>query len=85
MNTRGAPNTPRVRLTGRLDALTTRKTNGGFTLFGSLRLDTPYQGRSRLSLRLPIGSSLLVGDVAELEGVLLQAEPDGWLLDCSLA
>jgi hypothetical protein len=73
----------RVRLSGRLDSLTTRKSREGYTLFGSLRLDTPFRGLSRLALRLPIGSSLLAGDSAELEGVLLSAGSEGWLLDCA--
>lgn len=73
----------RIRLSGRLDTLSTRKDAAGYTLFGSLRLDSPYRGLSRLPLRLPIGSSLLAGDSAELEGVLLPTGPGGWLLDCS--
>lgn len=73
-----------VRLSGRLDSLTTRKCAGGYSLFGDLDLDEPFRGLSRLSLRLPIGSALLVGDSAEFEGVLLTGEPEGFLLDCSM-
>lgn len=72
----------RVRLSGRLDSLTTCKSSVGYTLIGSFRLDAPYRGLSLITLQLPIGSSLLPGDSAELEGTLRPAELESWLLDC---
>ncbi|HEX7003412.1 MAG TPA: hypothetical protein VF168_04415 [Trueperaceae bacterium] len=71
----------RVRLTGRLDSLTTCKSSGGYALVGKFRLDSPYHGLSSLPLRLPMGSSLLSGDSAVLEGMLVE-EPENILFDC---
>jgi hypothetical protein len=73
----------RVRLSGRLDSLSPRKCSGGYSLVGSFRLDTPYRGLSRLLLQLPMGSSLLAGDAAELEGILSGDGPDMPVFDCS--
>lgn len=82
---RSAHNATRVRLSGRLDTLTTRKTSGGYSLVGSLRLDTPFRGVSSMALQLPIDSALLAGDEAILEGVLLAEENEAWTFDCSKA
>ena len=71
----------RVRLSGRLDSLTTCKSSAGYALIGNFRLDAPYHGLSTLTLQLPIGSSLLVGDSAELEGTLRE-DPGSLLFDC---
>jgi hypothetical protein len=85
--TRSTPATPgnRVRLSGRLDSLSPRKCSGGYSLIGSFRLDNPYRGLSRLLLQLPMGSSLLAGDAAELEGIVLGEGPGTPLFDCSAA
>ena len=81
--TRPLPNSgTRVRLSGHLDSLTTRKSPAGFTLYGSFRLDAPYHGLSRVDLQLPMGSSLLPGDAAELEGTLMEGGPEPVLFDC---
>lgn len=76
------PSGTRLRLSGLIDSLTTRKMHGGYSLMGALRLDTPYQGLSRLEMRLPMGTSLLAGDSAVLEGVLLEAG-SALLFDCA--
>ena len=80
---RSASSDNRVRLSGRLDSLTTCKCSGGYTLKGSFRLDAPYHGHSTVALQLPMGSNLLPGDSAELEGTLLESDPQAVLFDCS--
>lgn len=76
--------TAQVRFSGQLDSLSTRKSPVGYSLVGSLRLDAPFRGRSTLALQLPMGSSLMPGDHADLEGLLLTApDESAWLFDCS--